>query len=79
MITTSEKVRENYLRRKATRLGFFLKKSRGKKWKIHDRQGYMIIDTQFNSIECGQDFDLSIEDVEKFLAESELLARKQYS
>jgi hypothetical protein len=31
--------------------------------------GYRIIDTQLNRIECGEHYELDIEDVAKFLGE----------
>lgn len=68
---TDEKVRENYCRRQAKRVGLFLRKSKAKKTNIDDWGGYMIINPLLNTIEAGQKFDLSLEGVEKFLNEAE--------
>ena len=67
-----DKVRENYLRRKAARLGLSLKKSRAKKIHIDDFGGYMITDPyNGNAIVRGSRFELDIEDVAEFLDEYE--------
>lgn len=64
---TDYKVRENFCRRQAKRLGLFLRKSRAKKTNIDDWGGYMIIDPFFNTIIAGEKFNLSLEEVEIFL------------
>jgi len=64
---TETKVRENRLRRWATRLGWALKKSRARKWSIDDYQGYMLVDIHTNMIEYGEKFDIWLDDVEEFL------------
>jgi len=66
-----EKVRENRLRRQARRQGLLLHKSRAQKTNIDDYGGYMIISARLNSIEAGQKFDLSLDQVEQFLNEDE--------
>jgi hypothetical protein len=65
------KVRENKLRRKAKRLGLFLKKSRAKYTSVDNWGGYMILDLYHNTIDYGERFDLSLDDVEKYLSEDE--------
>ncbi len=65
------KVRENYLRRKAARLGLSLKKSRAKKIHIDNFGGYMIIDPYTNAVVQGSRFELDLEDVAEFLDEYE--------
>lgn len=65
------KVRENYLRRMAKRQGLELEKSKAKKWSIENHQGYRVVDPQFNRIEAGEKFNLSLDEVEKYLTENE--------
>lgn len=65
------KVKENYLRRQAKRLGLHLKKSRAKKWSYDDQCKYQIIDPYYNFIKWGEKFDLSIDDVEEILNKHE--------
>ena len=67
-----DKVRENYLRRWAGRLGMLLKKSRGRLWSVENQGGYMIVDPAGSSILHGERYELTIEDVERILTESEL-------
>jgi len=66
---TNEKVRENKARREARRQGFVLKKSRARNWNIDNYQGYMIVNAWSNNIESGIKFDMSLEEVERFLKE----------
>ena len=61
-----DKVRENFSRRRAARLGLMLKKSRGKRWSVDNHLGYMLVNFD-NSIEAGEKFDLTIEQVEALL------------
>jgi hypothetical protein len=65
-----DKVHQNLLRRWAKRLNLTLKKSRGKRWSVNDQGGYMLID-QNNNILCGEKFDKSIDDIERYLEEYE--------
>ncbi len=62
-----EKVRENYLRRQAKRLGLVLRKSRAKKINLDDLGGYRIVDLYGNYVVAGSRFELDIEDVAEFL------------
>jgi len=73
-----DKVKEDFYRRWAKRLGLFLKKSRPKRLHIDNQSGYMLIDPYINTICCGEEFDLNLEQVEALLAdrEKELLRRK---
>jgi len=73
----TEKVRENRLRRKAKRLGLWLKKSRAKVWSIHNQQGYMILDPYRNTILWGPDFGLTLDQVEYDLDGYEAELRKE--
>ena len=66
-----DKVRENYARRWAGRLGLFLGKSRARKFNIDDWGGYRIKNLSQNLIMAGEKFDLKIEDVERFLSDFE--------
>ncbi|MGI6225746.1 MAG: hypothetical protein ACOYJ1_05760 [Peptococcales bacterium] len=77
MDSSKEKVRENYLRRQADRLGWALRKSRAKKWSIDNQGGYMIIDPFTNSVVFGEKYDLDLKDVEKILNEQEEKLRNQ--
>lgn len=61
-----DKVNENYYRRMAKRLDLILQKSRGRKWSVNDQQGYRIIDKRRGILQ-GERFELTIDDVAKFL------------
>ncbi len=67
----SEKVKENYLRRQADRLGLSIRKSSGKKWSVNNQMGWMIVDAQRNIILQGDHYNLNLEEVETFLNEFE--------
>lgn len=74
-ITKPDKVRENFSRRRADRLGLMLKKSRGKRWSVDNHLGYMLVN--FNSfIEAGEKFDLTLAQVEALLNEREKEMRR---
>ena len=62
----SDKVRENYLRRQAARLGHVIEKSRGRKWSVNDRLGWRVLD-QGGQIVGGEKYELTIDDVEGIL------------
>lgn len=62
----NEKGREQRLRRLAKKNGCVLRKSRAHQWSINNQQGYMIINER-NFVELGGNFELSLDDVEKFL------------
>jgi hypothetical protein len=67
----SDKVRENRLRRWATRLGLILRKGRARNWNVDDHGGYMLVDAYQNYVCAGSRFDLTLDDVETWLADSE--------
>jgi hypothetical protein len=71
-----KKVRENRLRRWASRLGLQLHKSRARNWNIDDYGGWRICDADSDLILAGEKFNLSLEDVEQGLAETEAQLRE---
>jgi|AGTN01.3.fsa_nt_gi hypothetical protein len=66
-----EKVRENRLRRQAKRLGFIIEKSRGKLWSIDNHLGYMVRDSYSGNIVTGERYNLSLDEVDKWLNDTE--------
>ncbi len=74
---TSEKVRENRLRRQAKRLGLELRKSRAKTVHLDDYGHYMILNPDHNWIVRGEKFDYTMDDVEEFLTAFESDLRKE--
>lgn len=60
------KRREDRVRRQLAKQGLALRKSRVSTLSVDDQGGYMIVDTQFNRIEAGERFDMSLEEVEAF-------------
>ncbi|OGO04593.1 MAG: hypothetical protein A2Y60_01800 [Chloroflexi bacterium RBG_13_54_9] len=66
-----DKVYENYLRRKAKRLGLAIKKSRIRSINLDDFGGYMIIDSDRNYLIAGEKFNLDIDDVAEVLNNTE--------
>jgi hypothetical protein len=62
--------REEQLIHMARRLNLELIKSRAKKWMPEDHQQYRIVDIN-NVIQAGKNFDMSLDEVEKFLQERE--------
>ena len=64
-----EKVRENKARRQAYRQGYMLCKSIARIWRYEDQFGYRIVDYPNNFLVAGENFDLTLEDVEEFLKE----------
>ena len=62
------KTRENAVRRKLSKQGYKLSKSR-MNYSINNLGGYMIIDTSFNSIVAGENYNMSLEDIEKWINE----------
>lgn len=65
----TEKSIENRLRRQLSKEGYMLRKSRTRNWNIDDYGEYMITDPYTNMIVAGSRFDLSLEDVERFVNE----------
>lgn len=62
------KNREQRLRYALKKQGYYLIKSRARAWHEHDFGEYMIVDER-NICIAGERFDLSLDEVEKFLAE----------
>lgn len=60
------RARENKARRKLAKEGYSLHKSRAR-LSIDNLGGYMISNDNDNTIVAGEKYDLSIEDVEKFI------------
>lgn len=70
----TEKSRENKARRLLAKQGYSLHKSRvspiiSNSLNVDNYGGYQIVDSSNNFIVAGEKFNLSIEDVEKFIAE----------
>ena len=60
------KVRENKVRRQATRLGFMLQKSRAKKWSLNNHMGYRLVDFN-NYIVLGEKYDANLDEIIAYL------------
>ncbi len=60
------KARKDKARRQLAKQGYTLKKSRAQTYTADNQGGYMII--QDGVIQAGERFDMSLEDVEKFIA-----------
>lgn len=61
------KAREDKARKQLAKQGYTLKKSRAKTYTVNNCGGYMIV--QDGIIQAGERFDMTLEDVEKFIAE----------
>lgn len=61
------KAREDKARRQLAKQGYTLKKSQVQTYTANNQGGYMIV--QDGIIQAGERFDLTFEDVEKFIAE----------
>lgn len=61
-----DKAAEMNLRRRVTKFGFILRKDRAKSRCFNHCGGFMILDSQ-GTIKAGENFDLTIDDVEKLL------------
>ncbi len=61
------KTREDKARKQLAKQGYTLKKSRAQTYTADNQGGYMI--TQDGVIQAGERFDMTLEDVEKFVAE----------
>jgi ActR/RegA family two-component response regulator len=69
-MAVEDKVRENRLRRVATRRGFSLVKSRRRDRQAIDYGGYMVVDTYTNAVVLGVTYHAyaaTLDDVEAFL------------
>lgn len=61
------KTREDRARKQLAKQGYSLKKSRAQTWTADNQGGYMIV--QNGIIQAGERFGMTLEDVEKFIAE----------
>lgn len=61
------KAREDKARKQLAKQGYSLKKSRAQTYTADNQGGYMIV--QDGIIQAGKQFDMTLEDVEKFIAE----------
>lgn len=61
------KAREDKARRQLAKQGYTLKKSRSQTYTANNQGGYMIV--QDGIIQAGERYDMTLEDVEKFIAE----------
>ncbi len=66
----SDRAIDAQLRRAATSLGLSLKKSRASLGSVDNHGGYRIVHARTNAIECGERFDMAIEEVAKYLAKN---------
>ena len=76
-MTPEQKTRENKLRRQAKRLGLAVKKSRVREIHLNDHGGYQIVDLYRNRLVQGQRFELELDDVAAYLAETEESLREE--
>jgi len=72
-----DKVRENYYRRWAKRLGLELQKSRGKKWSVDNQGGYRIYDPIAPNVILGTRWELDLDEVAAWFENNEELIRKE--
>ena len=61
------KAREDKARKQLAKQGYSLKKSRAQTYTANNQGGYMIV--QDGIIQAGERYDMTLEDVEKFIAE----------
>ncbi|MCL1806772.1 MAG: hypothetical protein FWG31_03615 [Oscillospiraceae bacterium] len=66
-MNSTEKMRENRLRRMSSRQEFMLRKSKARTWDLTNQRGYLILDAHSGFVVTGSNFNLSIDEVEKFL------------
>jgi len=66
----SEKDHESRLRKLASQLGYELKKDRPEGRDMNHQGGYMVVNSQ-NAAEAGENFELTLDDVERFLSDKE--------
>ena len=68
-LESSIKSRETKARRKLAKMGYSLHKSRARTITADNCGGYRIVRDYANAIEAGERYDLTLEEVEKFIAE----------
>jgi hypothetical protein len=71
MVDNQTKAHENAVRRMAERLGFFISKSSANYWRRDNWQLWQIR-TMDGAVVAGERYDLSLSDVERFLAKCRL-------
>ena len=71
-----EKSKEQKLRKELRKEDYMLKKSRVKNMNAENQGGYMIIHKHTNSVAYGNQFELSLEDVEIFVNEVKEIPEK---
>lgn len=67
----ADQVKENYFRRKAYQLGIKLQKAKARKSHSNKRGGYRMIGLENNFLLAGENFELTLDDVEKILSDRE--------
>jgi hypothetical protein len=60
-------ITENAIRKRATRAGFLLRKSRAHDWRLDDQGGYMLIDLSSNIVIMGSCFDADLREIAMYL------------
>jgi len=60
--------REAAVRRALRPEGQALRKSRARNWTLDNQGGYMIVDADRNFIVAGEKYDLTLDDVERWVA-----------
>jgi hypothetical protein len=70
MTSNTEKAREQRCRQRLASRGFQLIKSRGRIEHADDWLGYQIVELEFNRIEAGERFDMTLEAVESWVADT---------
>lgn len=63
--------RESRLRSRARTQGYAIHKSRARRTHAHDHGGYMIVELNRNTIEAGENFDLGLDDLERFFEDEQ--------
>jgi hypothetical protein len=64
---TTEKRREDRARRTADRLGLAVRKDRAQTWSLNRQGGYRLVNPDLNIVVAGEQFDLTLDDLETFL------------
>ena len=70
MIPTMATAKEQRVRRKARRLGYCISKSRAM-ISLDNLGGYMLIDADSNFVVSGARYDLTLDDLDEMLSQSE--------
>jgi hypothetical protein len=75
--TTSEKVRENRLRRMADRQGLRLVKSRRRDPRAVDYGNCLLVDKNTDSVVAGDPVPMDLDAVERFLTDDDRIVRRR--